>query len=35
MPQVTGWEFTADIVSRINVILSSHPQLPFKSPCSY
>ena len=30
MPQVTEWEFTADIASRINLILSAHPELPFK-----
>jgi type I restriction-modification system DNA methylase subunit len=29
MPQITEWEFTADIVSRINAILAAHSNLPF------
>lgn len=29
MPQTTEWEFTADIVSRINQILTAHSELPF------
>ncbi|MBI3244848.1 MAG: SAM-dependent DNA methyltransferase [Chloroflexi bacterium] len=29
MPQVTEWEFTADIASRINLLLREHGNLPF------
>ncbi len=29
MPQVTEWEFTSQIASRINLILKDHPELPF------
>jgi len=30
MAQITEWEFTADIASRINGILTARPDLPFK-----
>lgn len=29
MPQVTEWEFTADVASRINILLQANPDLPF------
>ncbi|HKZ85711.1 MAG TPA: N-6 DNA methylase [Anaerolineae bacterium] len=29
MPQVTEWEFTGDIASRLNHLLASRPDLPF------
>ncbi len=30
MPQLTEWEFTGDVASRINRLLQSYPELPFK-----
>jgi type I restriction-modification system DNA methylase subunit len=30
MPKVNEWEFTGDVMSRINLILRDHPELPFK-----
>ena len=29
MPEITEWEFTADVASRINIVLERRPDLPF------